>query len=177
MKHLLVSCAVVGVLAAAGAAQAQVTQSYSYDGNGRLTGVTTTSGGGGTNTAAYAYDAAHNRTQRVRSGTSTYAAIQSLPDGGLLSPLEALVSPDGRFTFAMRPTGRLELWREDDPVWRLEDLAGAPRFAMTDAGARLALGREEAPEAPVWSVTNDGALIATAGTGDATVWSSTAGMN
>jgi YD repeat-containing protein len=164
------------VLVASSQSLAQVTQTYSYDGNGRLIGVTT-SGSGGTNTAAYAYDAAHNRTQRVRSGTSTYAAIQSLPDGGLLSPLEALVSPDGRFTFAMRPTGRLELWREDDPVWRLDDLVGAPRFAMTEAGARMALGREEAPEAPVWSVTNDGTLIATTGTGNATVWSSTAGMN
>ena len=176
MKLLLVSCAVVGVLAAAGAAQAQVTQSYSYDGNGRLIGVTT-SGSGGTNTAAYAYDDAHNRTQRVRSGTSTYAAVDSLPDGGLLSPFEALVSPDGRFTFALRPTGRLELWREDDPVWTLDDLAGAPSFAMTDAGARLALGREQAPEASVWSVTNDGTLIVTAGAADAALWSSTSGMN
>lgn len=174
MKLLVVFCAAVG-MAAAGAAQAQVTQSYSYDGNGRLVGVTT-SGAGGTNTAVYVYDRVHNRVQRVRSGTSTYAAVQSLPDGGMLAPSEALVSPDGRFTFALRPTGRLELWREDDPVWRLEDIAGAPAFAMTDAGALLALGREQALDAPLWSVTNDGALIVTAGTGEATVWSSAAGM-
>jgi len=173
---LSVSCAVVAVLAAATAAQAQVTQSYSYDGNGRLIGVTT-SGSGGTNTAAYAYDAAHNRTSRVRSGTTTYAALDSLQDGGLLLLDEALVSPDGRFTFALRSTGRLELWKEDDPVWRLEDLAGAPQLAVTDAGARLALGHEPSVEAPVWSVTNDGALIVTAGSGAATVWSSTAGMH
>ena len=177
MKLMLVSYAVVGILAVAGAVRAQVTQSYSYDGNGRLIGVTTTSGGGGTNTAAYAYDAAHNRTQRVRSGVTTYAAIPSLSDGGLLSPFEALVSPDGRFTFALRQTGRLELWREDHPVWTLDDLVGAPSFAMTEAGARLALGREPASEAPVWSVTNDGALIVTAGAADTALWSSTAGIN
>lgn len=176
MKLSVVFCAAVGIAAAAGGAQAQVTQSYSYDGNGRLVGVTT-SGSGGTNTASYAYDGAHNRVQRVRSGTSTYAAVYSLPDGGMLSPSEALVSPDGRFTFALRSTGRLELWREDDPVWRLEELAGAPPFAVTDAGARLALGSEPSTEGPLWSVTNDGELIATAGTGDATVWSSTAGMH
>jgi YD repeat-containing protein len=176
MKLLVVFCATVGVVAMADAAQAQVTQTYSYDGNGRLIGVNT-SGSGGTNTAAYSYDGAHNRVQRVRSGTTTYAAVYDLPDGGLLSPLEALVSPDGRFTFALRATGRLELWRDDDRIWRLEDLAGAPAFAMTDAGARLALGRDQAADAPIWSVTNDGALVATAATGDATVWSSSAGMN
>jgi YD repeat-containing protein len=175
MKLVVVFCAAVGMAAAGGVARAQVTQSYSYDGNGRLVGVTT-SGAGGTNVAAYAYDRVHNRVQRVRSGTSTYAAVYSLPDGGLLSPSEALVSPDGRFTFALRPTGRLELWREDDPVWRLEDLVDAPRFAVTGDGARVALGGEPALEAPLWSVTNDGALIVTAGTGEATVWSSAAGM-
>lgn len=175
MKLLVVVCAAVGLAAAAGAARAQVTQSYSYDGNGRLTGVTT-SGSGGTNVASYAYDKVHNRVQRVRSGTSTYAALYSLPDGGMLSPSEALVSPDGRFTFALRPTGRLELWREDDPVWTLDDLTDAPRFAMTDAGALLALGGDPALEAPLWSVTDDGALIVTTATGDATVWSSAAGM-
>lgn len=176
MKLIVVSCAAIGVLAAATAAQAQVTQSYSYDGNGRLTGVTT-SGSGGTNVASYSYDRVHNRVQRIRSGTSTYAAVYSLPDGGMLSPSEALVSPDGRFTFAMRPTGRLELWREDDPLWRLEDLAHAPSFALTEAGALVALGGEQASEAALWSVTNDGTLIATTGTGDATVWSSAAGMH
>lgn len=177
MKLLVVFCAAVCVGALADGAQAQVTQSYSYDGNGRLIGVSTNSTGGGLNTASYAYDKVHNRVQRVRAGTTTYAALSDLPDGGLLSPLEALVSPDGRFTFALRSTGRLELWREDDPVWRLEDLADAPSFAMTEAGARLTLGRQPGSEASLWSVTNDGALIATSTTGDATVWSSTAGMN
>lgn len=175
MKRLVVCCAAVAAMT--GEAKAQVTQSYSYDGNGRLIGVSTTSTSGGTNTASYAYDNVHNRVQRVRSGTTTYAAVYDLPDGGLLSPLEALVSPDGRFTFALRSTGRLELWREDDPVWRLEDLAGAPAFAMTEVGTRLALGRDQAVGASIWSVTNDGALIATAGVGEASVWSSTAGMN
>jgi YD repeat-containing protein len=173
---LLVVFGAAASLASAGMAQAQVTQSYSYDGNGRLIGVST-SGSGGTNTAAYAYDAAHNRTSRVRAGTTTYAALDSLPDGGLLSLDEALVSPDGRFTFAMRSTGRLELWKEDDPVWRLEELAGAPQLAMTDAGARLALGGEPSADAAVWSVTNDGALIVTGGSSSTTVWSSAAGMH
>lgn len=176
MKLLVVSCAAVGVLGAASAAHSQVTQSYSYDANGRLTGVTT-SGSWGTNSASYSYDRVHNRVQRVRSGSSTYAAIYSLPDGGMLSPSEALVSPDGRFTFAMRPTGELELWRGDDPVWKLEDLAHAPAFALTDAGALVALERESPSEAPLWSVTNEGALVATTGTGEATVWSSAAGMH
>jgi YD repeat-containing protein len=162
MKLMFVSCAALGALAAGSGAEAQVTQSYSYDGNGRLIGVTT-SGSGGTNTAAYAYDAAHNRTSRVRSGTTTYAALDSLPDGGLLSLDEALVSPDGRFTFAMRSTGRLELWKEDDPLWRLEDLVGGPEVDEDETGVRLAVRREQSPEAWVWSVSNDGALIARAG--------------
>jgi hypothetical protein len=175
MNMRVVLCAAAGTAAVAGAAYAQVTQSYSYDGNGRLIGVIT-SGSSGTNTASYAYDDAHNRVQRVRSGTATYAAVHSLPDGGTLPPTEALVSPDGRFTFALRPTGHLELWREDDRLWSLEDLAGAPAVALSDAGAQLALGNQEAAEGPVWSVTNDGALIVSAGPGAATVWSS-AGMH
>jgi YD repeat-containing protein len=170
-----IACAVAGAVALAGAAHAQVTQSYSYDGNGRLVGVST-SGSGGTNTSAYTYDAANNRVQRVRSGTSTYAALSRLPSGALLSPFEALVSPDGRFTFAMRSTGRLELWRGDDPLWSLDDLADTPQVVTSDAGALLAL--ESTPESgmAVWSVTNGGALVAKTSVSDVTVWSSTTGM-
>lgn len=160
----------------AGGAQAEVTRSLIHDGNGRLVGVITTPGSGGTSTAAYAYDAAHNRTQPARSGPSTHATIQSLPEGDLLSPMEALVSPDGRFTFALPLTGRLELWREGGPVWTLDDLAGAPRFAMTEAGARHSLERGQAPDASAWSAADDGALIATIGAGNAAVWSSTSGV-
>lgn len=149
---------------------AQVTQTYQYDANGRLTGVTTT-GSGGTNTATYDYDDADNRTSRSQTGATAWASILQLPAD------QALVSADGHFSFALRPTGRLELWREDDPVWTLEDLAGAPRFAVTDAGARMTLKGEPAFEAPLWPVSNDGALIATAGTGAATVWSPAADMH
>ena len=156
---------------AAGSASAQVTQTYTYDGHGRLVGVSTT-GSGGTNTAIYSYDAAHNRTQRVRSGTTSYAALESLPGGRLLAPDEALVSPDGRHTFAMRPSGRLELWREDQALWSLDEMAEGPDVETTAAGSALTLVRTEAA---AWSVTDEGTLIATSEDGHATLWSSAAG--
>lgn len=156
----------------AGAASAQVTQTYSYDAHGRLIEVTT-SGPGGTNTAVYAYDQANNRTQRVRSGTTSYAALESLPDGGLLSPNEALVSPDGRYALALRQNGQLELWREDDRLWSVEDLPDLPLVVSTSSGSVLALAAGQA-EAAVWSVTNDGLLVATTGNGMTTLWSSEA---
>ena len=108
MKFLATVLGVV-VLAVPGASLAQITQSYSYDANGRLTGVVT-SGGAGMHTSAYAYDAVNNRTSRSRTGTTAWAAIQQLPVSQFLQPEEALVSPDGRYSFALRPSGRMELW-------------------------------------------------------------------
>ncbi len=95
----------------AGAAGQSVTQSYQYDANGRLTGVTTT-GAAGTNTAAYVYDDADNRTSRSQTGTA-YAELRLLPADGALRPDQALVSADGRYSFALRPSGKLELWTDD----------------------------------------------------------------
>src|SRR5688572_30781663 len=99
--------AFLGALPAA--AIAQVTQSYEYDGNGRLVEVTTT-GSGGTNTAAYVYDDADNRISRSQTGTTAYAALSRLPIGEDLQPHQALVSPNGRFSLAVRASGALELW-------------------------------------------------------------------
>lgn len=114
MKILAVSLGAVALLVP-GAVLAQVTQSYSYDANGRLTGVVTT-GGAGTHTSAYTYDAANNRTSRSQTGTTAWVAISRLPTHQLLQPDEALVSPDGHYSFALRPSGRLELWSGEVPV-------------------------------------------------------------
>ena len=107
----LFACASVATLALAAAlqAQAQVTQTYQYDANGRLTGVTTT-GASGTNTSAYVYDDANNRVSRTQTGTTAYAALLEMPANEWLRPDQALVSPDGQFSLALRSSGRLELW-------------------------------------------------------------------
>ena len=96
-------------------ASAQVTQTYSYDANGRLIGVST-SGASGTNTATYTYDDANNRTYRSQSGVSAYAMLPQMPADRLLLPHQALISPDGAFTLAVRPSGRLELWLADTQI-------------------------------------------------------------
>ena len=111
MKTLAALLGAVAVIAPV-ASRAQVTQTYSYDANGRLTGVVT-SGGAGTHTSAYAYDAANNRTSRSQTGTTAWAAIPHLPVNRFLQPDEALVSPDGRYSFALRPSGQMELWFGD----------------------------------------------------------------
>lgn len=100
MKILAASLGAL-VLVVPGSSLAQVTQSYSYDANGRLIGVVT-SGGAGTHTSAYGYDAANNRTYRGQSGTTAWAAIPQLPVSQFLQPDEALVPPDGRYSFALR---------------------------------------------------------------------------
>lgn len=148
-------------------ASAQVTQSYSYDASGRLTGVAT-SGGAGTHTSAYAYDRANNRTSRSQTGTTAWAAVSQLPVDQLLQPDEALVSPDGRYSFALRSSGQLELWLDELP-----DVFGsgslAPAFGVTEDGqARFALSLPMATHAAnAWvAIRNDGdlALLDEAGT-------------
>ena len=161
MKILAVSfCAAALVaLGAPGASLAQVTQTYSYDANGRLTGVVTT-GGAGTHTSAYAYDAANNRTSRSQTGVTAWAAISQLPTPQLLQPDEALVSPDGRYSFALRSSGRLELWSGEEPaVSDSEALAAA--FRLFDDGRARFLPSipAELPQAGAWvSLRDDGAL-------------------
>ncbi len=155
MRFLVVSLAAAAVLAAPGAGLAQVTQTYTYDANGRLTGVAT-SGGAGTHTSAYAYDDADNRTSRSQTGTSAWAAIHHLPAGQALRPGQALTSPDGRYSLALRPSGRMELWAGDARVQAGRDAEaekafhidgdGQARFASASgsdlAEARLALDGE-----------------------------------
>lgn len=147
------------VLFAPGVSLAQVTQTYSYDANGRLTGVVTT-GGGNTHTSAYAYDGAHNRTSRSQTGATTWAAIPQLPMNQFLQPDEALVSPDGRYSFAVRSSGQLELWSGEAPA--TSDFQGlAAAFRLTDDGQAqfapsLSVG---VPTTSVWvALRNDGQL-------------------
>lgn len=113
--RILPVCVGLGATVLASAAAAQVNQSYAYDANGRLVGVTT-SGSAGSNAASYAYDDANNRTLRGQSGVSSWAALRRLPVDGLLSPHQALTSPDGTWSLALRSSGRLELWSADAPV-------------------------------------------------------------
>lgn len=161
-------------LAAPGVCLAQVTQSYSYDGNGRLTGVVT-SNGTNTHTSAYAYDGANNRTARNGAGATTWAAVSRLPANRWLQPDEALISPDGRYSLAFRPSGRLELWSGDAPA---PALAGAPSlaaaFRLTDGGEALFLPRPTTASASgdSWvSLGDDGTLLLISETGDE-VWRS-----
>ena len=147
--RLLSCCVCLAAAAFATGAAAQVTQAYAYDANGRLVGVTT-SGGSGTNTAVYTYDDANNRTYRGQSGVSAYAVLQQMPADQLLLPHQALTSPDGAFSLAVRSSGQLELWLGDAPM--PSDLAAAfqlsvngearflppPGLATGDAHLRLA---------------------------------------
>jgi len=175
MKIGVLCLAFIASVTAADRVSAQVTQTYTYDGHGRLVGVTT-SGSAGTNTATYAYDRANNRTQRVRSGTTSYAAVESVPNGGLLAPDEALTSPNGRYTFALRPSGQLELWRDDETIWSPTSTTAALDVTTTESGSSLALAAgPAAATAARWSVTDDGALVATTHDGLTTVWSSGVG--
>ena len=96
-------------------AGAQVVQTYTYDANGRLTGAAT-SGSAGTHTSAYVYDAANNRVSRSQTGASAWASLSRLPTNQLLQPDEALFSPDGRYSFALRPSGKMELWFGEEPA-------------------------------------------------------------
>lgn len=153
MKVIAASaCALALVLP--GAAWAQVTQTYSYDANGRLTGVVTT-GGGNTHTSTYAYDDASNRTARSQTGATTWAAVSQLPIDQLLQPNEALTSPDGHYTFALRPSGRLELWPGEGPLVSSSPALVAA-FQLSDDGQARFI---EPHPAGAWvSLRNDGQL-------------------
>jgi hypothetical protein len=151
-------------LVAPGAALDQVTQTYSYDAHGRLTGVVT-SGGAGTHTSAYAYDGANNRTSRSQTGTTAWAALPQLPVNQFLQPDEALVSPDGHYSFAMRSSGQLELWAGEALASSdFRPLVAA--FSLTEDGqAQFALSLSittpttNVPTANVWvALRNDGQL-------------------
>lgn len=160
------------VLVAPGASLAQVTQSYSYDANGRLTGVVTT-GGAGTHTSAYAYDAANNRTSRSQTGTTAWAAIPQLPVNQFLQPDEALVSPDGRYSFALRASGQLELW-SGEALANFDSRALVAAFRLTDDGQarfQLALPTPDASAGAWVSLRDDGALALLDEAGDE-VWRS-----
>lgn len=146
------------VLLAPCASLAQVTQSYSYDANGRLTGVVT-SGGAGTHTSAYAYDAANNRTSRSQTGATAWAAISQLPVSQFLQPDEALVSPDGRYSFALRPSGQMELWL-GDALATSDTRAIVAAFRLTGDGQAKFLSSlpAVAPTGAWVSLRDDGAL-------------------
>lgn len=172
MRIFAVSSVVVLLAGAALPAHAQVTQSYQYDGNGRLTGVTT-SGAAGTNSAAYAYDRANNRTFRGQGGSTVWAAITRLPTDQLLQPDEALVSPDGRYSFALRPSGQLELW-SGEALATSDSQALVAAFDLTaDGRARFMPSLPEAPPSEgVWlALRDDGDLALFDQAGDE-VWRS-----
>lgn len=152
-------------------ALAQVTQSFTYDGNGRLVGVTTT-GAGATNTATYAYDDANNRTSRTQTGSSAWAALLELPAQQWLQPNEALVSPDGRYSLAVRESGQLELWRADEGASTAS--AAAAAFQLDASGkARFRHPEWSASdfETAVLTLANSGDLILSDAAG-AVLWSS-----
>ena len=85
---------------------------------------------------------------------------QVLEEPQLLQPDEALVSPDGRYSFALRSSGRLELWSGEEPaVSDSEALAAA--FRLFDDGRARFLPSipAELPQAGAWvSLRDDGAL-------------------
>jgi|GEM_PF-2981944 len=156
MKNLVVALGLFA-LAAPGIANAQVVQTYAYDANGRLTGVAT-SGSAGAHASTYAYDRADNRVSRSQTGASAWASLSRLPVHQWLQPDEALFSPDGRYSFALRDSGRLELWFGDAPA----DLQLQPEttnFRLTGEGvARFEPSSSVLVDA--WLVLgDDGALV------------------
>lgn len=173
MKPLVSVSAALMLAGTAGVANAQVTQTYSYDTNGRLTGVSTT-GSGGTNTAAYVYDDADNRTSRSQTGTTAYAALSRLPVGDDLQPHQALVSPDGRFSLAVRETGALELWSGRSVVWSsLGEGIGGGGFTLDGAGRARFRGPEPEEDrlAGSWlALGDDGDLSLFDGAGSVLPW-------
>lgn len=157
MKFVAISFGAFALFAPA-VGWSQATQSYSYDANGRLTGVVT-SGGAETHTSSYGYDAANNRTSRSQTGTAAWAAVSRLPINRLLQPDEALVSPDGRYTFALRPSGLMELWLGDAQD-ESDASALVSAFRLTDEGqARFV------PSVPA-AATLDGAWVSLSNDGD-----------
>ncbi len=168
MKPLVSVSIALAVAGLPGAAIAQVTQAYSYDGNGRLTGVSTTASGE-TNTAAYAYDDADNRTLRSQTGSTTWAALSRLPVDQELQPHQALVSTDGRFSLALRASGRVEV--ESTETGRG---AGSPllaTFFRIDGGgaARFRPEADFADQDAFLTLTGTGELMLLSGLSDGTV--------
>lgn len=171
MKFLAVSFGAV-VLVAPGVGLAQVTQTYSYDAHGRLTGVVT-SGSAGTHTSAYAYDGANNRISRSQTGVTAWAAVTRLPANEFLQPDEALVSPDGRYSFALRSSGQLELWLDDAPAVS-DGRAVAAAFRLTDEGlAQFMSGTGQSPLATTaWVALRDDGALALLDEAGGEVWQS-----
>lgn len=153
-------------------AGAQVVQSYAYDANGRLIGVAT-SGSAGTHTSAYAYDAANNRVSRSQTGASAWASLSRLPTDQFLQPDEALFSPDGRYSFALRSSGKMELWFGDRPAEaNLQPLPSV--FDLTPEGQAgfAALPTALGVAVDTWlALRDDGVLILTDDT-DRQLWAS-----
>lgn len=165
LAGVFIALAVVGLPSAA---LAQVTQTYSYDGNGRLTGVSTTRSGG-TNTAAYAYDDADNRTSRSQTGSTTWAALSRLPVDQDLQPYQALVSADGRFSLALRASGRVEVESTEAGGG-----IGSPSLATLfrvdeDGAARFRPDTDLADRDAFLTLTGTGELMLLSGFSDGTV--------
>lgn len=168
----LFACACVATLAAAAPqAQAQVTQTYQYDANGRLTGVST-SGASGTNTSAYVYDDANNRVSRTQTGTTAYAALLQMPANEWLRPDQALVSPDGQFSLALRSSGRLELWSKEGR--ELEGRSGAvAAFSLAPNGyARFSIPAIDASQPDRTLALSDKGELILAEAGGEALWRS-----
>jgi glucose/arabinose dehydrogenase len=173
--HVAISAA-LALAALPAVALSQVTQAYQYDGNGRLTGVTTT-GSAGTNTATYAYDDAHNRTGRTQTGTVAWAAVPELPVNQFLRPDEALVSPDGHYSFALRPSGEMELWLDGGKAASgARPLAASFRLTGGGEAKFLPASLVLAPTTGAWiSLRDDGALSVVDEAGNE-VWRSAAAI-
>jgi len=171
IRSFACACVLPVAFAAASAAQAQVTQVYQYDGNGRLTGVTTT-GASGANTASYVYDDANNRVSRTQTGTTAYAILLEMPANEWLRPDQALVSPDGQWSFALRSSGRLELWDGDGkPVAPGFDPAAA--FSLADNGyARFSVPAVDAGQAGRTLALNDAGDLVLADAAGEALWRS-----
>lgn len=171
MKTLAMVCLLT--MAAPAASLAQVTQTYSYDANGRLTGVSTT-GSPGANTAAYVYDDANNRTSRSQTGT-VYAELKLLPADGALRPDQALVSADGRYSFALRASGKLELWADDLAQSAASEMIATAFLVGADGQVRFqprGLAQDRLIEADL-ALGDDGDLVLRDRVGGTLLWRAT----
>ncbi|MDI1325556.1 MAG: hypothetical protein PSV23_02030 [Brevundimonas sp.] len=90
-----------------------------------------------------------------------------------LQPDEALVSPDGLYSFAMRPSGRMELWA-GDALAAADARALVAAFRLTDDGEAQFLPSLPDPLAPsgAWVSLRDDGQLALLGEAGEELWRS-----
>ncbi len=173
---------VIGCLALASQAGAQVNQTYFYDVHGRLQATTVAPANGGVR-VLYGLDAADNRSSRNSEIMANRAVQDELRPWENLLPAQALVSLDGRFAFRLQSDGAAVIYGPSGPLWSTNTVSGRSTVLAMQADGNLVI-RGPANEA-VWDsgtsghpgavlvMHNDGNLIIDSG--GVAVWQSGTG--